>query len=111
QFALKPGACYCLALSESSRRREEADVPGANAVPPPHVGGYVSGDAYRRARAQAAFAVSAPSQVVEPEALGPHDSRALASCTARGFRRQPEKVMPNWSWSDTASRSSKWQEE
>ncbi|HKI71987.1 MAG TPA: hypothetical protein VKA81_06405, partial [Verrucomicrobiae bacterium] len=92
QFALKPGACYCLALAGSSRRSEEADLDSTGASPPPtpkmgleetlalttalsprrggsthsfpefsrplvwncftgtHVGGYVSGDAYRRAR-------------------------------------------------------------
>src|SRR5207302_8801326 len=59
QFALKPGACYCLALAGSSRRRGAADLDPGGASSPPHVGGYVSGDAYRRARAQAAFAVNA----------------------------------------------------
>src|SRR5207244_2880845 len=83
QFALKPGACYCLALTGSSRRREEAELHSPQVHPPPHVGGYVSGEAYRRARAQAALAVNALSQVLEPERIGPHDWRALAELADR----------------------------
>src|SRR5256886_198172 len=96
QFALKPGACYCLALAGSSRRREEADLDPSGASPPPHVGGYVSGDAYRRARAQAAFAVNALSQVVEPEDLGPHDWRALA----RLAERDPKQFLGSLAYLD-----------
>jgi glycogen debranching enzyme len=56
---LDAGACYCLSDSPEPR-------------------GW-SGATYRRARAQAAFAVQALRQTLEPEDIGPHDWPALAA--------------------------------
>ena len=57
-FALQPGACYCLAPKAQSRG--------------------LSGDAYRRQRAQAAWAINALKEILGPEEIGPFDWRALA---------------------------------
>jgi glycogen debranching enzyme len=56
---LDAGACYCLSDSPESR-------------------GW-SGETYRRARAQAAFAIQALRQTLEPEDIGPHDWPVLAA--------------------------------
>jgi predicted glycogen debranching enzyme len=58
-FDLAPGACHCLASSPTPRGWH--------------------GDAYRRARAQAAWAVTALSNAVPAEEIGPYDWRKLAS--------------------------------
>src|SRR5437773_1262308 len=62
-FALQPGACYCLAPTAQPRG--------------------LSGDAYRRLRAQAAWAVNALKEILGPEEIGPHDWRALAELAER----------------------------
>jgi predicted glycogen debranching enzyme len=67
-FSLAAGAAYCLALS-------------------PKPAG-LSGDDYRRARAQAAWAITAMSKALLPEEIGPCPWRALAErihVDARGF--------------------------
>jgi len=67
-FQLEPGECFCLAHSAS-----------------PHG---LSGEAYRRARAQTAWAVTALSQVRPSEEIGPYDWRELAervSLDAKGL--------------------------
>ena len=66
-FRLEPGACHCFSLTKP---------PAAN-----------SGEAYRRARAQAAFAVGALSTALDPEEIGPHDWRALAQLVERDPKR------------------------
>ena len=58
-FSLEPGAAYCLA-----------------ATPQPQG---LSGDEYRRARAQAAWAIAALGKVLLPEEIGACDWRALAA--------------------------------
>ena len=58
-FTLEPGAAFCLA-----------------STPQPQG---LSGDEYRRARAQSAWAIAALSKVLLPEEIGPCDWRALAA--------------------------------
>lgn len=65
---LEPGACFCLS---------PAGAPTG-----------LSGEAYRRARAQAAWAFDALSAVLEPEEIGPNDWRLLGDFVdhdAKGF--------------------------
>lgn len=62
-FALPPGACYCLAPTAQPRG--------------------LTGDAYRRERAQAAWAIHALKESLGPEEIGPFDWRALAELAAR----------------------------
>ncbi|HEY3863447.1 MAG TPA: amylo-alpha-1,6-glucosidase [Verrucomicrobiae bacterium] len=67
-FTLEPGAAFCLAVAA-----EPAGMPGG---------------AYRRARAQSAWAISALSKTLLPEQIGPCPWGALASrvhLDARGF--------------------------
>ncbi|MBI3851963.1 MAG: glycogen debranching enzyme family protein [Verrucomicrobia bacterium] len=59
-FNLKPGAAFCLSATDGPQG--------------------LSGDAYRRARAQAAFALTALSRLFAVEAIGPCDWRSLAQC-------------------------------
>ncbi len=66
-FQLEPGACLCLAASETPRG--------------------LGGEAYRRARAQAAWAVTALSQVVPPENIGRYEWRQLAERVEADPRR------------------------
>ena len=62
-FTLNPGACYCLAPATQTRQS--------------------SGNAYRRARAQAAWAIGALGEILDPEEIGSHDWRALAGRVER----------------------------
>ncbi len=57
-FTLEPGECLCLAATPTPRG--------------------LSGDAYRTARARAAWAVTALARVLPVEMIGPHDWRELA---------------------------------
>ena len=66
-FALEPGACHCLAPAAQPRLS--------------------SGEAYRRARAQAAWAIGALREVLDPEEIGRHDWRALVELAARDPNR------------------------
>ena len=58
-FILEPGAAHCLASSQKPRG--------------------LAGDEYRRARAQAAWAITALSQVLPPEQIGSYSWRDLAA--------------------------------
>jgi hypothetical protein len=62
-FAMGPGACYCLAPTAQPRG--------------------MSGDTYRRERAQAAWAIIALKEILRPEEIGPFDWRALAEYAGR----------------------------
>jgi len=66
-FALDPGACYCLSFEKRT--------------------GDLDGGAYRRASAQAAWAVAALSETIEPENIGPHDWHALAALVEEDAQR------------------------
>jgi predicted glycogen debranching enzyme len=66
-FTLEPGGCYCLALT--------AQLKG------------LTGEAYRCARARAAWAIDALSEILEPESIGPHDWRALAALVEQDAQR------------------------
>ncbi|MEO5802219.1 MAG: amylo-alpha-1,6-glucosidase [Verrucomicrobiota bacterium] len=70
-FTLKPGATYCL-----------------SALPTP---AGLSGDNYRRAKAQAAWAISALSKVLSLEQIGEFDWRELA----RQVNEAPQKFLAN----------------
>lgn len=63
-FTLEPGAAFCLA---------RASAPAG-----------LSGDAYRRARAQSAWAITALGKVLLPEEIGPAPWRELARRIERG---------------------------
>src|SRR5205814_10076058 len=49
----------------------------------PDIRGYASGADYRRARAQAAWAISALREYLDPEEIGSHDWRILAEFAGR----------------------------
>ena len=66
-FQLPPASSYCLEVT-----------PQANPI---------TGDDYRRARAQAAWAVTALSEIQAPENIGPHDWRDLAALVEKNPAR------------------------
>lgn len=72
-FQLPPASSYCLELTPQAKP--------------------ITGDDYRRARAQAAWAVTALNEIQAPENIGPHDWRDLAALV--------EKI-PRVSWPRSA---------
>jgi predicted glycogen debranching enzyme len=66
-FTLEPGGCYCLAPTAQPKG--------------------LTGEVYRGARAQAAWAIDALSEILEPESIGPHDWRALAALVEAEAKR------------------------
>jgi predicted glycogen debranching enzyme len=91
EMGIPPASAFCLAMQSKAENPRATDPPGERAGSSPTALEQFGtaniapqlGFSYRRARAQAAFAVTAASYVVPAEDIGPFDWRVLADWVSR----------------------------
>ena len=91
EMGIPPGAAFCLALRASSVGPRSPAPPALSLerFGTPEPGTTHFGMAYRRARAQAAWAITALSRLLPAEDIGPYDWRVLADWV----RRDPRTIL------------------